>query len=99
MEGGEARASGYESDTDEEEAEEAEMAEAEDPSMLVDSSERAPNDPKHGAACAGVRVFRPPPADADAAPVDGSWYKVADPVGDEWVANPTPQQRVRRRAK
>ena len=96
-EGGEARASGYESDTDEEE-EEAEMAEAEDPSMLVDSCERAPNEPKHG-ACTRVRVFRPPPADADAAPVDGSWYKVADPVGDEWVANPTPQQRVRRRAK
>jgi hypothetical protein len=102
-----AAGSGYSSDTEDEEMD----ADDDEGAAMPDSSECAPNVAKHvgegmPTASGAVKVFRAP-ADHTAA-ADGSWYKVDDPVGDEWCAGTrgdepgrldTPQGQQRRRAR
>jgi len=101
---GERSAPGYESDSEDEEMDVA--AAEDDPAMMLDSSERAPNalKPAEGepTASGAVKVFRTPVTDQG----DGSWFKVDDDVGDEWRAScedrldtPSLQRRRTRDAK
>ena len=97
---------GYSSDTEDEEMDAGDDDEG---AAMLDSSECAPNVAKHvgeGTSGAVTKVFRAP-ADHTAA-ADGSWFKVEDPVGDEWCAGTrgdepgrldTPQGQQRRRAR
>ena len=103
------RGAGYESDEEEEMDAEGD----DDAAVMMDSSECAPNVVKHvdegmPTASGAVKVFRAP-ADHSGA-MDGSWFKVQDPVGDEWRADarcdepgrldtPNPQRRRARDAK
>ena len=88
-------------------------AEDDDAAVMMDSSECAPNVANHvdegmPTASGAVKVFRAPADHAGA--MDGSWFKVTDPVGDEWRADarcddparldtPNPQRRRARDAK